>query len=275
MVDVVKSGTAVAFTVTPGEGGYPKTATSVGLSVLIDGARVWNSSADVSFEDAQANGLAFPAEAITTKKVRDFLVLAMEFKGAEGLEGSSMLYHELVVESDVLLRKGFNSFASRGDLVLEAFNIANIDDFKSASQQEQTAALISAYYNIGKVKVDFLPPRVRRYLQVDQSLLDAPLWGVGYANPIEGVKTTLMLKPELYEKLLPGQLTQLMRAQIVEANHLLGGDVVERQRLSGLLSMGAGESTYMYRTSKPLELPINKRTAIELTGIITYALHLG
>lgn len=275
MVDVVKSGTAVAFTVTPGEGGYPKTATSVGLSVLIDGARVWNSSADVSFEDAQANGLAFPAEAITTEKVRDFLVLAMEFKGAEGLEGSSMLYHELVVESDVLLRKGFNSFASRGDLVLEAFNIANIDDFKSASQQEQTAALISAYYNIGKVKVDFLPPRVRRYLQVDQSLLDAPLWGVGYANPIEGVKTTLMLKPELYEKLLPGQLTQLMRAQIVEANHLLGGDVVERQRLSGLLSMGAGESTYMYRTSKPLELPINKRTAIELTGIITYALHLG
>lgn len=274
MVDVVKAGTAVRFAVTPGEGEYPVSASSIGLSVLVDGSPTWTSSADIGYEDAQQNGVTFPAEAITTSKTREFLILSLTFRDADGYALGN-LFNELVVESDVLLRKGFNSFASRGDLVLEAFNIANIDDFKSASQQEQTAALISAYYNIGKVKVDFLPPRVRRYLQVDQSLLDAPLWGVGYANPIEGVKTTLMLKPELYEKLLPGQLTQLMRAQIVEANHLLGGDVVERQRLSGLLSMGAGESTYMYRTSKPLELPINKRTAIELTGIITYALHLG
>lgn len=276
MVDVVKAGTAVKFTVTPGEGGYPTAAHSVGLSVLIDGNPVWTSSTDISFEEAVSNGVTFPAEVITTSKVREFLVLGMLFKDAQGgLASPAALHHDLVVESSVVLRPGENSFAPWSALVLETFNLADIDDFKSASKDEQIAALIAAYYNIGKVQTDFVPPRTRRYLQYDQSLLDAPLWSVGWANPLAAVRSTLMLQPDHYSKLLPGQLQQLVRAQIVEASFILGGNPIERQRLNGLLSMGAGESTYMYRTSKPLELPICRRAARELSGIITYVQHIG
>lgn len=260
MVSVVKSGTAIRYQIEPGVGGHPMTAHTVSVKVTVGGAETY--AGDFLFADALTAGVNLPPSATQISSGRAFAIATYDFKDVDGNLISSVAT-EIVVESDNLLVVGENSFASYQELIVESFNMTDLATFKGASKEEQIAALITAYYNAGSMSVSFFN---HRHLIDPLSIMPADMAKIG---------STRSLTADQISKLKPEVVKQLVRCQLAEADSLLGGNPIERQRILGLLSHAAGESTHFYRTSKPLELPISKRAAVELRGIINYALRIG
>lgn len=268
MVSVFKSGTAIVFPVEPGVGGFPSAAHSVLLSAQ-KGSDIWNGPAPVLWADAVASGITFPAQVTTITEVRQFLVMTMTFlDDQQAIVGT--LSQEAIIESENLLRPGINSFGTWGDLLLQTAGMAGLVGFKISSREEQTAALINAYYNIGMLNVDFNRPRRKRYL--DQNRINED--GYWVSSELAAISSTTKLTSELFAELTEQQRHQLLTAQIIEADYLLSGYTPEKQRLDGLLSHSAGESAHFYRTVKPLELPVSRKTAGALKGIVSYAVRI-
>lgn len=260
MVSVVKSGTAIRYAIEPGVGGHPLTAHTVSVSVMIGADQTY--AGDFVFADALTTGILLPASATQISTRRAFAYVTYDFKDVNSSLISSVMT-ELVIESGNLLIVGENSFAKFEDLTLESFDMTDLATFRDASKEEQLAALVTAYYNTGSMSVSFFS---HRHLTDPLSIMPADL---------AKVISTRQLSANDISRLKPEVIKQLMRCQLAEADSLLGGNPIERQRVLGLLSHAAGESTHFYRTSKPLELPVSKRAAVELRGIINYAVRIG
>lgn len=260
MVSVVKAGTRLSYAVEPGVNGQPMTAHTVSAEITVAGRTA--GAVSVSFEEAiKPNGIQFASSVTTIDAVREFAVLEVRFLHEDG----STLFAEqleLVIQSDMLLRPGQNSFGLYEDAVLEAFNRVDLAAFNSASKEEKIAALVTAYYNIGRLGVSFKGNSRYRHpvLPAERAHL---------------VRSTQDLDAQDLDALPTELRRQLMQAQLIEADDILGGNPIERQRLAGLLSHSAGESTHFYRTTKPLDLPVNRKTAQALWGIISYAVSIS
>ena len=75
--------------------------------------------------------------------------------------------------------------------------------------------------------------------------------------------------------LLPSAfLIALRKAQISEADIVMGGGSVHRKREDGLMSDTVGESKIMFRPGKPVVLPVDRRTLSYLSGYIYHGLSL-
>lgn len=260
MVSVVKSGTAIRYAIEPGVGSHPMTADSVLVIATIAGVEVHN--AQVPFADAVADGITIPGSATAITERRAFVMMTYEFLDELG-NLISMVAEELIIESENLLTVGENSFATYQQLVLDGFDMTDLSAFRDAAKEEQVAALITAYYNIGSMRVTLFKHRD----VADQTLI--------LDDVLPAISSTRSLRADVLAVLKPSVLLQLKRSQLAEANSILGGNPIERSRTLGLLSHSAGESTHFYRTTKPLELPISKRAAIELRGILNYALRIS
>lgn len=260
MVSVVKSGTAIRYAIEPGVGGHPLTAHAVEVTATIAGVETHKGT--VPFADALANGVVIPGSAATITSRRAFALIVIDFLDDQGALISSVV-EELIIESENLLAPGENSFAGYQELVLDSFDMTDLSAFRDAGKEEQIAALITAYYNIGSMRVSLFQ---HRHL-VDQTLFDHDV--------LISVSSTRALSADVLQALKPSVILQLKRSQLAEANSILGGNPIERARGLGLLSHSAGESTHFYRTTKPLELPISKRAAVELRGILNYAIRIS
>jgi len=260
MVSVVKSGTAIRYAIEPGVGGHPTTAHAVKVTATIAGVEVHNAT--TPFADAVAAGVVIPGSAVEISSRRAFVMIAIDFVDDQDNLISAVL-EELIVESENLLNPGENSFAGYQELILDSFDMTDLTAFRDAGKDEQIAALITAYYNIGSMRVSLFQ---HRHL-VDQTLFDHDV--------LIAISSTRALSAEVLQALKPSVMLQLKRSQLAEANSILGGNPIERARGLGLLSHSAGESTHFYRTTKPLELPISKRAAVELRGILNYALRIS
>ena len=259
MVSVVKSGTSITFPVEAGVSGYPVAADTVDAVVVVDGVEVWSQS--LPFSEVLTTGIVVPGSATTIEAIRSFADFTFTFKDAIGAVVTTV-HEEMVISSDSLLRVAVNSFAPIRDLLLEAMNRADLPVFTNASREEQIASLISAYHNIGRLSVNLSGPT--RYRE--------PLLPL---ERIAEIKTTLDLTEDDIASLNNRVQSQLMQAQLIEAESLLGGNPIERHRMMGLLSHSAGESTHFYRTTKPLDLPVSRKTAQALWGLISYAVRIS
>lgn len=149
-----------------------------------------------------------------------------------------------ILESTGVVKMGENSFGTYGAMILLAQNIVRLDAFHEASITEQRAALINAWYNIG----------------------DVPITGLN----LDAEYGTRDLTSELLGQISASNLDRLRRAQIIEADFILGGNPVEDRRRTGMISDSASESAQFFRTSKPLELPVCKAAANALRGLVNW-----
>lgn len=277
MAAVLKKGTAIVFPVTPGENGFSsEPVAAFTKAVLVDGVVTWENTTPVLWEDAVENGILFPTGAsdsvdLSEKPVK-YCLFAIGFLNSQGvLIGQT--YNSVIVESAFdLLRPLENSFGTWAELATTAAHMVALKDFGYASEEDQKAALINAFHNIADVHVDFCPPHRRARWRPQSRMWDDT--GV-FESDIERIYSTRQLTAETWAKLRPDHKEKLIRAQLVEANFLLAGLTPEKQRLSGLLSHSAGESTHFYRTTKPLELPVSRATALALKGIISYVVRIS
>lgn len=170
---------------------------------------------------------------------------------------------------------GANSFMTYGQAEFMSVFVPNIDSWNASDQRARVAALIDAREHI--CQLSFTP------------LNSSVNWGQNSLNYIpEGSRSTNyvggmlspggdlgLLTPDQYSQ-LPQRFTEaLMKAQLVEADSILGGDSIERKRRDGLVQDVVGESSQTYRQGKPLDMPVSKRALRYLSLYITYAKRIG
>jgi len=148
-----------------------------------------------------------------------------------------------IIESVNSLIMGENSFKSMGSLIIAASNISGVETLHDSELSDVKVALRQAYSNISRLSVN-----IRK------------------KNRDIILTTTDLSAADLLE-LKPNYLARLVQAQIVEANHLLGGNPMEERRQSGILSESVGEVSQFFRTKKPLTSPVC-REALEILGIL-------
>lgn len=252
MVALVKAGQPIRFEVELGQGDHPLVAQSVIVSLRrLDGSVTWNET--VPTAGLSVYEFIVPGEFTGTLQVREFATVELAYYNDTGAHFASA-EEDLVISSGTTLVAGLNSFAGFPNLFLAGYDLVGLDTFKLSPKDQQITALVNAYYNIAKLRLEFSSP--------------ATLASAGVIS-----SSTLTALDLL--SLTPQDQARLMHAQLIEADFLLGGDPIEMQRRTGLLSHAAGESTHFYRTSKPLELPVSRKTAEALRGLITYAIRTG
>lgn len=158
--------------------------------------------------------------------------------------GVVMISHEYIIEALETLIVGVNSLMTYSSALLVSYDIPNLPGWGQATKVERQRALHAAYRNLGRVSLRFVD---------DVTDLDA------------GQLATLDAK----------YLECLKRAQVIEADFLLGGDEVDAIRRSGIMSATVGESSQFFRTSKPLDGPICKRAMKELAEYTNMRARVG
>jgi len=157
-----------------------------------------------------------------------------------GLEVEPQSSHEGGVL--IHLQRGINSFASYAQALEELGNMPTVSMAQASTRTQLKRALLQSWANIGALTVDFENDLYSTSQFTDQEL----------------------------DLLTPFQQKQLLQAQIIEADFLLGGNPIEMRRRMGLMSDSAGESAHFMRPTKPVVLPVCRDAAFALTPYIRY-----
>ena len=145
--------------------------------------------------------------------------------------------------------KGDNSFGTLAQLQAVMIDMPGVEKLKAADHTSQQQALSQAFFNMDALRVTVYNGVESFYRVGDMDEADM----------------------ELLEAYDARQWSSLKRAQVIEANFLLGGNPVEDRRRMGLISDSTGESAHFFRTSKPLILAVSRECAQTLRGIIDYS----
>ena len=135
-------------------------------------------------------------------------------------EGTTKLTREYMIEAEEVLVEGINSFQSYAKALTVSFDLPNLPGWSGASKTERVTALIRARQNIGQL-------RFRYVFDAYQNIVDNTL----------GVADLTLATPSQYKAFPVPFKEALRRAQILEADFLLGGDDVGDIRRNGLMSM--------------------------------------
>ena len=161
--------------------------------------------------------------------------------------GAIKINQEYFIEGEEVLVEGVNSFQGYSMSLLVALDLDNIDGWLGATKQQRISALVRARQNIGHL-------RFRYIFDAYQNIVDNTL----------GVADLTLATPAQYFAFPVPFVEALRRAQILEADLILNGDQIGDIRRDGLMSMTVGEAKQFFRPTKPLDLPVGKRTMKEL-----------
>jgi len=158
------------------------------------------------------------------------------------------------IRSGEALVVGSNSFSTLPEMLVIASEMIHLKTFHYATKDDQISALTQAWNNLGQLPVRF------------EDLRGTDSFDKGSTRELIDVDI-LNLAPKTYQRLL--------RAQVIEADDVLGGNPIEARRRAGLISDSAGESAHFFRSSKPLSLPCCRAAIDELRGIVNWGARIG
>lgn len=165
---------------------------------------------------------------------------------------------------------GVNSFQSLASAHFVALDMPNILGWDNASDAERIAALIDARERICQLSFRALNRRGQEYLDfVPEGVRDVGRYPFGFTGNLKD------LEPASFLRLPADFLAALNKAQVAEANVILGGDPVEAKRQDGLLMDVVGESRQQFREGKPLQLPVSRRALAYLSQFVTFSKAIG
>lgn len=175
----------------------------------------------------------------------------------ETLVGTIKLESGYFIEAAEVLVEGVNTFVTYNKALYLSYELPNIPGWTQADRQARVAALIAARRNIGRL-------RFRYVFDAHQNILDNTV------NVSDLTNATL----DQWTSLPTDFKDALSRAQILEADFLLGGDEIGDLRRAGLMSMTVGEAKQFFRTTKALEGVVCKRAMKELSKWVATGLRL-
>lgn len=170
-----------------------------------------------------------------------------------------------IVRQGSRLAEWVNSFQTYNSALMRAFDITQTPGWDIADEDTRQTALIEAYENIGKIKFN----GDAFYGDSDSQSYDTGLNVYSEGFYIGGLADTEI------NNLSEAFVEALKRAQILEADYLLGSETVEDKRRGGLMSETVGESSNMFRPGKPIVLPVSNRAMKALAGYILLGRRVG
>jgi hypothetical protein len=158
-----------------------------------------------------------------------------------------------------ILEIGKNTFCTFARAELVATNLADLAPYQSAAKQDKFAALMGAR--------DALCRLTYRFVRNTQSQLVVDHPALSWAADNLDLYTAAQIAA-----FPPEFMVALEKAQVLQANFLLGGNPGEHERNDGVLSKTIGESSQMFRAGMaPIEQPVCKRAMRALEGFIRTA----
>lgn len=179
------------------------------------------------------------------------IVLKM-FVGANTVTRSVMY---LLEREDVLMVME-NSYQTFAQALLTALDIPDLGIWWEKSDVERMRGLVAAFENIG---------RLRFRVPVPSTIDIQSIEPYGDAEQGTYIHELNRLSKADFEALDDQFKNAIFRAQVVEADILLNGDLIGTKRRDGLMSETIGESSNFFRPSKPLELGVSKAAARHLS----------
>lgn len=178
-----------------------------------------------------------------------------------------------VVEGADALVVGVNSFQTYAQAEFIALDIPNKTGWDAADKTARIAALIEARHRV--CQLNFAP--LNSNINWGQDSLNFVPEGTFATNYVDANGMFMfngnleLLTPDQYRQLPQRFLDMLYRAQVAEADEILGGDPVEARRREGLIQEVVGESRQTFRAGKPLQLPVARRTLSYLSYFVTFS----
>jgi hypothetical protein len=171
-----------------------------------------------------------------------------------------MLTKSYALEPTEALIVGINSFQTLPQAELTSLDVPNTPGWDAASDRERIAALVDARVRICQLS-----------FSLSGSLAQN---NIGYGVS-DGAGDLAALTPTQYVNLSVRLRVALAKAQLAEADAILGGDPAEIKRQEGITLDVVGESRQAYRQGKPLDLPISKRALRYLSKFISFSKTIG
>lgn len=168
--------------------------------------------------------------------------------------------YEYIVEANSVLAVGINSFQTYNEAMLTGFEMPNLPAWADASKQDRISAMTGAWRNIGLLHL--------RYFSEFNDMSR-----IVYITTESGNLTTLTA--DQFASLPEIMKSAVYRAQVIEADYVLGSSESSEMRQLGILSNKVGESMQVYRPLLPYEGPICKRAMKELGRYIVHGKRIG
>jgi hypothetical protein len=167
-----------------------------------------------------------------------------------------------VAEPSVLV----NSFQSYASAMMIADDLPQLSgNWHIATDRQRKIALIDAYARLIKIRFknlagDGVVIAQNRHIVENDSLgrIDLSTFSVD----------EFVALPERF-------LLALYRAQVLQADDILGADPIQDRRKSGLMSETVGESSNMYRPGTPIMWQMSRRALEALSGYLDYRMVAG
>lgn len=171
---------------------------------------------------------------------------------------------------------GLNSFQSFAQAELSAMEVSGLEAWSGASEHDKINALIDARVSICRLRFNLLGTNINwgqdNLNYVPEGTYPTPYAGAGMFM-FNG--NLALMTPAQFAKLPPRFVAALRKAQVAEADFLLGGDPLDERRRSGLMLESIGEVRQMYRPGKPVEMPVSKRALKYVSPFISFSKRIG
>lgn len=175
------------------------------------------------------------------------------------------------------LQVGINSFQSYASAEFVSLDIPNTPGWDAATNQERQAALIDARSHIVQLNFTQLNS-TGNWGQDSLNYVPEGSYPTNYAtqNGVFMFQGDLSLMSAEQFVLLPAKFKKaLCLAQVAEADAILGGDPIEDRRHKGILMEAVGEVRQMFRSGKPLELPVSRRALGYISYFVSFSKKIG
>lgn len=214
------------------------------------------AAATIDFE-IEAEHLTLPAGANSAGRE---IVVSLTL--ADGDEAEIRDYF-LVVSAQPLTLMA-NSFVTYPEALALRQEFASLNAWDINDRTRQAAALAEAYRRL--CRMAFKVPGVRS----NQSAVGYAAFGAGTDEPFFGGRRVRVsaLTLEQFDALPETFRRALKRAQMAEANALLGGNPIADKRKSGMISETVGESSAFFQSKPYLNLPISQEAYEEVKRFV-------
>lgn len=173
---------------------------------------------------------------------------------------------------------GINSYQTFAQAELCALDIPNMAAWNAATDGDKIAALVDARSHINQLNFWMMNSNANwgqdalNFVPEGQFVTSFAAGG-GHSFLFNG--NLALLTPTQFLKLPVRFLMALSKAQVAEADSIMGGDPVSERRKEGLLLESIGEVKQMYRSGKPLDLPVSKRALRYLSQFVSFSKRIG
>jgi hypothetical protein len=158
-----------------------------------------------------------------------------------------------------VLEIGLNSFCTFAQAEAVAMGLADLAGYQASAKGDKVAALMEARDNLCRLQYRFVR-NTQSQLVVDHPVIAWAADDLALSNGAEIAN----FPPEF--------LRVLRKAQVLQANYLLGASPGEHARQDGVLSKTTGESSQMFRPGmRPLDTPVCRRAMDALDGYLKQA----